>query len=152
MNNSVYKWRIEEESARCIITELGSIEDLTNKKNLPFPLRWACCNANSSSWITHETLNCLISSSLKKDLYPESLQLVNPKLTFDASNRATGSSGSLSGNSSSDDGNTSDLSGAETDCHTCPIHSIWVGLSSLSGGLSPIATGSGNGCMAVDQW
>ena len=36
--------------------------------------------------------------------------------------------------------------------HTCPIHSIRVGLSSLSGGLSPIATGSGNGCMAVDQW
>ena len=40
---------------------------------------------------------------------------VNPKLTFDASSRATGSSGSLSGNSSSDDGNISDLSGAETD-------------------------------------
>ena len=36
--------------------------------------------------------------------------------------------------------------------HTCPIHSIRVGVSSLSGGLSPIATGSGNGCMAVDQW
>ena len=36
--------------------------------------------------------------------------------------------------------------------HTCPIHPSWVGLSSLSGWLSPIATGSGNGCMAVDQW
>ena len=34
--------------------------------------------------------------------------------------------------------------------HTCPIHSTWVGLSSLAGGLSPIATG--NGCMALDQW
>ena len=39
-----------------------------------------------------------------------------------------------------------------TNRHTCPIHSTWVGLSSLADGLSPIATGSGNGCIALDQW
>ena len=32
--------------------------------------------------------------------------------------------------------------------HICPIHSTWVRLTSLPGGLSPIATGTGNECKA----